>query len=62
MTAPLPFSIKGKSLVDRTRVRWAGLGNLILGGLLVFFGDRTATIVGGLFVALGLASWIWDVS
>ena len=59
MTAPLPFTYrKGKSLVDKTRLRWAGLGNLVLGGLLIFFGDLGATVAGGLFVALGLATWI----
>jgi hypothetical protein len=61
MTAPLPLPLtyrKGRSLVDRTRVRWAGVGNLVLGGLLVIFGGLGATIVGLMFVVLGLAAWI----
>jgi hypothetical protein len=59
MTAPLPLTYrKGRSLVDRTRVRWAGVGNLVLGGLLVVLGDHGSTIVGLRVVALGLAAWI----
>ncbi len=59
MTAPLPLTYrKGRSLVDRTRVRWAGVGNLVLGGLFAIFGDIGWTIVGLMFVALGLAAWI----
>ena len=59
MTAPLPLTYrKGRSLVDRTRVRWAGVGNLVLGGLFVVFGDLSWTVAGLLFVALGLAAWV----
>lgn len=59
MTAPLPLTYgQGRSLVDKTRLRWAGVGNLILGGLLIVFGDWGDTLFGLLLVGLAVTTWI----
>lgn len=59
MTTPLPMRYgKGRSLVDKTRIRWAGVGNLVLGVLLIVFGSLGTKVIGFLFIALGLAVWI----
>ena len=59
MTEPLPLRYgKGRSLVDKARIRWAGVGNLVLGVLLIIFGSLGTKVLGGLFIALGLAVWI----
>lgn len=59
MTTPLPMRYgKGRSLVDKTRIRWAGVGNLVLGVLLIIFGGLGTKVIGVLFIVLGLAVWI----
>jgi hypothetical protein len=58
MTAPLPLKYgKDRSLVDKTRIRWAGLGDIVLGLLFLSAEGFGATIVGLLFLTLGVATW-----
>lgn len=58
MTAPLPLKYgKNRSLVDKTRIRWAGLGNVLLGLLFLAAEGLDTTIIGVLFLALGVAVW-----
>jgi hypothetical protein len=59
MTAPLPLKYgKDRSLVDKTRIRWAGLGDIVLGSLFLAAEGFGTTIFGLLFVALGVATWV----
>ena len=54
---PLKYG-KGRSLVDKSRIRLGGLGSLILGALLIVFGSVAYKILGGLFIALAIAAWV----
>jgi hypothetical protein len=59
MSTPLPLKIgHGRSLVDKTRIRWAGLGDIVLGLLFLAAEGFGTMVVGVLFVALGLATWV----
>jgi hypothetical protein len=57
----LPFIYaSGRSAVDSTRLRWSGVGNVIL-ALFFISGSHSGAfgvIVGILILALGLATWI----
>lgn len=56
MTLPLKYG-KNRSLVDKTRIRWAGLGNLLLGLLFLAAEGLDTAIIGVAFLALGVAVW-----
>jgi hypothetical protein len=52
-------NIGGWSFFDRTRFRWGGAGDIVLGIALIGSGHSAgSTIFGLLFIALGIATWI----
>jgi hypothetical protein len=54
-----PPSIGGWSFFDRTRFRFGGAGDIVLGIALIASGHSAgSTVFGLLFIALGLATWI----
>lgn len=54
-----PPSIGGWSFFDRTRFRFGGAGDIVLGIALIGSGHSAgSTVFGLLFIALGLATWI----
>lgn len=59
MTAPLPLRYgRGRSLVDTTRLRWGGFGDVLIGTALVFQGSAAAIVFGVPFIILGIAVWV----
>jgi hypothetical protein len=59
MTAPLPLNYaKGRSLVDKTRIRWAGAGDILLGLLFLAGTGISAMLFGLLLIGLGVATWV----
>ena len=65
MTTPiahLPFRYgRDRSLVDTTRIRWGGFGDVlmgvVMGGAGIGNGNVAGIVFGLLFVALGIATW-----
>lgn len=54
---PLPFNIGGRSFADDIRLRWGGLGCVVLGVLASGTGGAPGIFFGLFLVALGVATW-----
>jgi hypothetical protein len=55
----LPLTIAGRSPFDPIRLRWSGLGNILLGmGCAFGAGGVGGVVFGILFILLGIATWI----
>lgn len=63
MTSPplprrLPLTIADRSPFDPIRLRWGGLGCIVLGALITGTGEVAGIVFGILFILLGLATWL----
>jgi hypothetical protein len=57
MSEPLPLTIAGRSPFDGIRLRWSGIGNLILAVACASGGNVAGIIFGVIFLILAIATW-----
>ena len=57
MSEPLPLTIAGRSPFDGIRLRWSGVGNLILAVACIATVHVAGIIFGAIFLALAIATW-----
>jgi hypothetical protein len=53
----VPLTLAGRSPFDPIRLRWGGLGAVVLGVVLLFQGATAGVVFGIFFALLGIATW-----